>query len=77
MLFRRLYFELEWASQNVYDILKPEWKYDVYIDTAGDKAEETAISTNDREEYSEDEEIKRRKITPKGSKHIITHNFTI
>jgi hypothetical protein len=47
----------------------------IYIDAARDEAEEAVIVIYAREEYSEDKEIKIRKVIPKGSKHFITHNF--
>jgi hypothetical protein len=63
MLLRKLQLELEWEPFPPYDILKPEWKYDVFEDWTKEEIEKVAIKTHDSEDYDEDIRVRTVEMT--------------
>lgn len=60
ILFNRLHKKLNWKPQIPYNILKSEWKYEVFEDLTNEKVEEIAIVTHKKEMYIRDEGIGKK-----------------
>jgi hypothetical protein len=73
MLFRRLQLELKWKSHLPHDILKLEWKYEIFEDTTKDEVEEVSVITHDREDYPDDIRLKSDEVQQDSSQNIIIH----
>jgi hypothetical protein len=76
MLFRRLQLELKWKPLLPYDILKQEWKYEIFEDTTKDEVEEVSVITHDREDYPDDIRLKSDEVQQDSSQNIILHIIT-